>query len=151
MPTRSGTMPGIREPSPDFHQLIVSSRSFVPRRAEQMTTPRGVLRRDHVERHRRRARTRSPAGARRDQRLHPPTRVPSTRPDARRPAACRRRRRRHGRLHRARERPLRRRLDGGWVPRPAAPPSTRLTTPGGRHRTSSTGVIAGFEAAAAAR
>src|SRR6266511_2168053 len=42
MPTRSGITPQIGTCSP-FHQAIASSRSFVPSRAAQMRTPRGVL------------------------------------------------------------------------------------------------------------
>ena len=49
MPTRSGITPQIETPC-DFHQAIASSRSLVPSRAAQMTTPRGVLVGDHLER-----------------------------------------------------------------------------------------------------
>src|SRR5689334_4523297 len=41
MPTRSGITPQTGMDC-DFHHAIASSRSFVPRRAAQMTTPRGV-------------------------------------------------------------------------------------------------------------
>ena len=41
MPTRSGMTPQIGTDC-DFHHAIASSRSFVPSRAAQMTTPLGV-------------------------------------------------------------------------------------------------------------
>ncbi len=43
MATRSGTMPHTGTSSSD-HQTMVASRSFVPNRAEQITTPAGTLR-----------------------------------------------------------------------------------------------------------